>query len=81
MKNLHNKNTEELQKIDSAHYLHPFTDYKDLNNTGTRVIISGKGNYVMYYLHSCYRSFGNMLIACIVCKPSCYKTDPINHNK
>ena len=42
-----NRTTEQWQKIDSAHHLHPFTDFKDLIKTGTRVIISGKGNYVI----------------------------------
>ena len=45
--NLSNRTTEQWQKIDSAHHLHPFTDFKELINTGTRVIISGKGNYVI----------------------------------
>ena len=44
---LSNRTTEQWQKIDSAHHLHPFTDFKKLINTGTRVIISGKGNYVI----------------------------------
>ena len=44
---LSNRTTEQWQKIDSAHHLHPFTDFKELINTGTRVIISGKGNYVI----------------------------------
>ena len=42
-----NRTTEQWQKIDSAHHLHPFTDFKELINTGTRVIISGEGNYVI----------------------------------
>ena len=44
---LSNRTTEQWQKIDSAHHIHPFTDFKELINTGTRVIISGKGNYVI----------------------------------
>ena len=44
---LSNRTTEQWQKIDSAHHLHPFTNFKELINTGTRVIISGKGNYVI----------------------------------
>ena len=44
---LSNRTTEQWQKIDSAHHLHPFTDFKELINTGTRVIISGQGNYVI----------------------------------
>jgi len=43
---LSNRTTEQWQNIDSTHHLHPFTDFKELINTGTRVIISGKGNYV-----------------------------------
>ena len=41
-----NRNTEQWQKIDSDHHLHPFTDFKELNKSGTKVIVSGKGNYV-----------------------------------
>ena len=44
---LSNRTTKHWQKIDSTHHLHPFTDFKELINTGTRVIISGKGNYVI----------------------------------
>ena len=44
---LSNRTTEQWQNIDSSHHLHPFTDFKELINTGTRVIISGKGNYVI----------------------------------
>ncbi len=42
-----NRTTEQWQKIDSAHHLHPFTDFNEIINTGTRVIISGKGSYVI----------------------------------
>ena len=44
---LNNRNTEQWQKIDSAHHLHPFTDFKELIKTGSRVVISGKGSYVI----------------------------------
>ena len=44
---LNNRNTEQWQKIDSAHHLHPFTYFNEIINTGTRVIISGKGSYVI----------------------------------
>ncbi|PPR45269.1 MAG: putative aminotransferase [Alphaproteobacteria bacterium MarineAlpha5_Bin8] len=43
---LSNRNTSQWQKIDSDHHLHPFTDYKDLNNTGSKIIVSAKGTYV-----------------------------------
>jgi len=38
--------THELQKMDSAHYMHPFTDHKALARKGARVITRGKGVYV-----------------------------------
>ena len=41
-----NRNTKQWQEIDTAHHLHPFTDYKNLSQEGTKVIVSAKGNYV-----------------------------------
>ena len=41
-----NRNTEQWQKIDSTHHLHPFTDHKDLLNDGSRIITSAQGNYI-----------------------------------
>jgi putrescine aminotransferase len=38
--------TKAIQKLDSAHYLHPFTDYKDLNAKGARVMVRGDGIYI-----------------------------------
>jgi putrescine aminotransferase len=38
--------TKALQKLDSAHYLHPFTDFKDLNEKGARVMVRGEGIYL-----------------------------------
>lgn len=35
--------TAELKAKDSAHYLHPFTDYKSLSAEGARVIVEAKG--------------------------------------
>ncbi|MBF0278265.1 MAG: aspartate aminotransferase family protein [SAR324 cluster bacterium] len=40
------KTTSELQQIDAAHNLHPFTDYKDLNKKGSRVITRAEGVYL-----------------------------------
>ena len=34
-----NLSTEDLQRVDAAHHLHPFTDYKALNEEGTRIIV------------------------------------------
>ena len=38
--------TEELQKRDAAHHLHPFTAQHDLANKGARIITSAQGVYV-----------------------------------
>ncbi len=39
-------NTSEIQALDSAHYLHPFTDTKDLAAKGARVIVKGDGIHI-----------------------------------
>ena len=41
-----NRNTQQWQKLDSDHHLHPFTDHKLLKNSGSRIITSAKGNYI-----------------------------------
>ena len=33
--------TAAIQRLDAAHYLHPFTDHKSLAAKGTRVITRG----------------------------------------
>ena len=38
--------TKYWQSVDAAHYLHPFTDYKDLAAKGARVIVKGQGIYI-----------------------------------
>ncbi len=38
--------TTELQALDSAHFLHPFTDFKDLASRGARVMTHADGIYV-----------------------------------
>ena len=38
--------TERIQALDTAHYLHPFTDFKDLSGRGARVMTRGEGIYV-----------------------------------
>ncbi len=40
------RTTEEWQALDSAHYLHPFTDYKSLAAKGARIITRAEGVYV-----------------------------------
>ena len=39
-------NTRAIQQMDSAHYLHPFTDFKDLASRGARVMVKGEGIYL-----------------------------------
>ena len=38
--------TRLIQQLDSAHFLHPFTDFKDLATRGARVITRGEGIYI-----------------------------------
>ena len=35
-----NYSLKQLQQIDAAHHLHPFTDHKDLRDAGTRMLVS-----------------------------------------
>ena len=38
--------TRRIQQLDSEHFLHPFTDFKELASRGSRVIVRGEGIYV-----------------------------------
>jgi len=38
--------TQELQTLDSAHYIHPFTDTAALAKKGARIIVKGDGVYI-----------------------------------
>ncbi len=38
--------TKAIQKLDSAHYLHPFTDHNALAERGARVMVKGDGIYL-----------------------------------
>jgi len=38
--------TKEIQKIDSAHYMHPFTDHKGLSEKGARIITKANNVYI-----------------------------------
>lgn len=38
--------TPEIQALDSAHFIHPFTDHGDLATRGARVIVKSEGIYV-----------------------------------
>ncbi|PHP67490.1 aspartate aminotransferase family protein [Zhengella mangrovi] len=41
-----NFSLEQLQAMDAAHHLHPFTDHKDLRAAGSRMIVSADGPYI-----------------------------------
>ncbi|MDA8870751.1 aspartate aminotransferase family protein, partial [Rhizobiaceae bacterium] len=41
-----NFTTEQLQRIDGAHHMHPFTDNAALREHGTRVITSADGAFI-----------------------------------
>ena len=38
--------TAALQALDNAHYLHPFTDYRELHAEGARIQAHGDGIYI-----------------------------------
>lgn len=40
------QSTEQLQQIDAAHHLHPFTDGKALAQKGARIITKAKGSFL-----------------------------------
>jgi putrescine aminotransferase len=39
-------NISELQELDRRHYLHPFSDHRQIGERGTRVITRGEGVYI-----------------------------------
>ncbi|MFC3722187.1 aspartate aminotransferase family protein [Neoaquamicrobium sediminum] len=41
-----NFSLKQLQEIDGAHHLHPFTDHKDLRAAGTRIITRADGPFI-----------------------------------
>ena len=41
-----NFTTEQLQAVDNAHHLHPFTDHAELRGAGVRVVTTADGNYI-----------------------------------
>ena len=38
--------TQDIQTLDSAHFIHPFTDHGDLATRGARIITRGEGLYI-----------------------------------
>ena len=50
-----NFSLKQLQDIDAAHHLHPFTDHKDLRAAGSRIITRASGPFI-------YDSEGNELL-------------------
>ena len=41
-----NRTTEQWQQIDTAHHMHPFTDYKELAKEGSIIITKADGVYL-----------------------------------
>ncbi|MCX7303267.1 MAG: aspartate aminotransferase family protein [Hyphomicrobiales bacterium] len=50
-----NYSLKQLQSIDAAHHLHPFTDHRELRGAGTRMIVRADGPYI-------YDSEGNRIL-------------------
>lgn len=46
LKSLPPLSTQQVQALDSAHFIHPFTDHGDLATRGARVIVRSEGIYV-----------------------------------
>ncbi|WP_117191546.1 aspartate aminotransferase family protein [Rhizobium terrae] len=44
--NIQKYSLADLQRIDSTHFLHPFTDHKELREKGARMIVRGEGPYI-----------------------------------
>jgi putrescine---pyruvate transaminase len=41
-----NRSTADWQRLDTAHYLHPFTDFRELGAKGARIITRAQGVYL-----------------------------------
>ncbi len=50
-----NYSLKQLQTIDAAHHLHPFTDHREMRESGSRMIVGAKGPFI-------YDSEGNELL-------------------
>jgi putrescine aminotransferase len=50
-----NYSLKQLQQIDAAHHLHPFTNHKELREAGSRIITRAEGPYI-------YDSEGNEIL-------------------
>ena len=50
-----NYSLKQLQAIDAAHHLHPFTDHRDLRAAGSRMIVRAEGPFI-------YDSEGNEIL-------------------
>ncbi len=55
MSSIDRKPTRDWQDLDARHYLHPFTDYHDLGQKGSRIITRAEGVYI-------YDSEGNRIL-------------------
>ena len=52
------EHAEQLQQVDAAHHLHPFTDFANLARAGTRLIVRAEGVYI--YDHTGHRLLDGM---------------------
>ena len=43
-----NRTTKQWQDIDTAHHLHPFTEYKSIAKEGSNIIVKAYGLYLTY---------------------------------
>ncbi len=50
-----NYSLKQLQAIDASHHLHPFTDHREMRQSGSRMIVGAKGPFI-------YDSEGNELL-------------------
>ena len=41
-----NYSLKQLQAIDAAHHLHPFTDHREMRESGSRMIVGAKGPFI-----------------------------------
>jgi putrescine aminotransferase len=40
------RSTADWQRLDTAHYLHPFTDFRELGTKGARIVTRAEGVYL-----------------------------------
>ena len=56
-----NRTTKQWQEIDTAHHLHPFTDYKSLAKEGSIIVTKADG------VHLTTSMINSCLMPCLAC--------------